>query len=296
MPDHPLISRYTDVELRDPIMIAAFRGWNDAGDAASFAASHLGRVWAAKKFAAIDPEEFYDFQAVRPHVELDEGLTRKINWPQNEFWAAKLDKAPQDIIVLVGVEPNVKWRTFSQLIVDVARQHDVKLVITLGALLADVAHSRPVHITGTAADPQLVERLQLQRSRYEGPTGIVGVLHDALSSSGIDSASLWAAVPHYLAITPNPKAALALTRKAIELTGTPAEVESLERATQAYEERVSELVASDEDVQAYVRLLEERTDERAAQIDPEDIPSGESLAAELESFLRNRDDQGNSQP
>jgi proteasome assembly chaperone (PAC2) family protein len=285
----PKISQHREVELRDPIMVAAFRGWNDAGDAASFAAAHLGRVWSAEKFASIDPEEFYDFQAVRPQVQLEEGLTRKITWPSNEFWAARLADSDQDVVVLVGTEPSMRWRTFSNLVLEVTRRHNVGLVITFGALLADVAHSRPVHITGTAADPALVERLNLQRSRYEGPTGIVGVLHDTLASKGIDSASLWAAVPHYLAVSPNPKAALALARKATELIGVPADVEELERATVAYEKRVAEVVAADDDVQAYVRLLEERTDERAAdQIDPFNIPSGDALAAELEGFLRDR--------
>jgi predicted ATP-grasp superfamily ATP-dependent carboligase len=283
-----------DVELRKPIMIAAFRGWNDAGDAASFAAQHLRRVWAADKFAWIDPEEYFDFQAVRPQVSLVEGLTRKITWPANEFSGARLPDAPHDVLVLVGTEPNTRWRTFASLIVNLARRHDVQLVVTLGALLADVPHSRPVQITGTAVDTELVERLGLQRSRYEGPTGIVGVLHDAFGGSDIASASLWAAVPHYLAVTPNPKAALALVEKAAELIGTPAPIEDLARATAAYEEQVAEMVASDEDVQAYVRLLEERADERTREeLDPSQLPSGDALAAELERFLRDRPDAGN---
>ena len=285
-----MIREERSVALRDPVMIAAFRGWNDAGDAASFAAAHLGRVWAAERFATIDPEEFYDFQAVRPQVELVDGITRKITWPSNEFWAAQPEGAPHDLILFVGTEPSLRWKNFSDLVVRVAKQHGVKLVITFGALLADVAHSRPVHITGTAVKPEIVERLNLQRSRYEGPTGIVGVLHDELGNAGIDSASLWAAVPHYLAVTPNPKAALALAQKATDLIEVPADVDALERATTAYEQRVSEIVASDDDVQAYVHLLEERSDEREQleEMDPANLPSGESLAAELENFLRNR--------
>jgi proteasome assembly chaperone (PAC2) family protein len=283
-----MIQHHSTPELRDPIMVAAFRGWNDAGDAATFAAMHLSRVWSAKKLASIDPEEFYDFQAVRPHVELVDGVTRKITWPSNEFMAAQLNGSPHDVIVLVGTEPNVRWKTFTGLVADVARRHSVGLVITLGALLADVPHSRPVQITGTAVDQKLIERLGLVRSRYEGPTGIVGVLHDALSNEGIPSASLWAAVPHYLAVSPNPKAALALVDKAVELIGVPAAIDDLQRATVSYEERVTDMVASDEDVQAYVALLEERSDERE-EIDPGQLPSGEALAAELERFLR---DQG----
>jgi proteasome assembly chaperone (PAC2) family protein len=285
------VTEHMQIELRRPVLIAAFRGWNDAGDAASFAASHLARVWSAKKCASIDSEDFYDFQAVRPQVHLEDGLTRRITWPENDFWAAELSGLDRDAVVLVGTEPNLRWRTFSQLIVEAAEAYSVDLVLTFGALLADVPHSRPVHISGTAADEKLVERLNLQRSRYEGPTGIVGVLHESFAKAGIDSASLWAAVPHYLAVNPNPKAALALVSKAAELIGAPADVEELERASTVYEERVTEMVAEDDDVQAYVKLLEQRADEREAEeLNPEELPSGDALAAELEQFLRNRPD------
>jgi len=277
-----------DVELRDPVMIAAFRGWNDAGDAASFAAQHLGRSWRSKKFAWIDPEEFFDFQSVRPQVKLTDGVTRQISWPSNEFFAARLDGAPHDIMILVGTEPNLRWRRFAGLVSDVARSHGASLVITLGALLADVPHSRPTQITGTAISTELVNRLGLRRSRYEGPTGIVGVLHDACGQAGIDSASLWAAVPHYLAVNPNPKAALALVEKTVELVGAPVAIDELASATTTYEQQVGEMVASDEDVQAYVRLLEERADEGEEEIDPSNLPSGDALADELEKFLRER--------
>ena len=287
----PIIEHLDNVELDRPILIAAFRGWNDAGDAASFAASHLARVWNAKKFASIDPEEFYDFQAVRPQVELDEGFTRRITWPANEFHAARMSGGPNDVILLIGTEPSSRWRTFSDAVVEEAKRHDVRLVITMGALLADVPHSRPVQITGTAIDDELIQRLHLQRSRYEGPTGIVGVLHDAFARSGISSASLWAAVPHYLAVSPNPKAALALVDRAVQLTGLPADVSDLERATHSYEERVADIIAADEDVKSYVALLEERIDEqvREEQIDPSQLPSGDALAAELERYLREQD-------
>jgi proteasome assembly chaperone (PAC2) family protein len=284
-----MITNHQEVDLRSPILVAAFRGWNDAGDAASFAATHLGRTLAAEKIASIDPEEFYDFQAVRPEVRLVDGMRREINWPANEFWASR-GHSGHDLLLFVGTEPNLRWRMFSELVVRVARKYGVKLVVTFGALLADVAHSRPVPITGTAADPALVERLGLTRSGYEGPTGIVGVLNDAFGKNGIDSASLWAAVPHYLAVTPNPKAALALIRKATELIGVDAETQELERATAAYEKRVSEMVAGDEDVEAYVKLLEQRTDNQALEeIDPSKLPSGDALAAELERYLRDKD-------
>ena len=277
-----------DIELRNPVVVAAFRGWNDAGDAASFAAQHLGRSWRSKKFAWIDPEEFFDFQSVRPQVKLIDGVTRQISWPSNEFFAARLDGAPHDIMVLVGTEPNLRWRRFAGLVADVAKSHGASLVITLGALLADVPHSRPTQITGTAISSELVNRLGLKRSRYEGPTGIVGVLHDACGKAGIDSASLWAAVPHYLAVNPNPKAALALVEKTVALVGAPVAIDELARATSTYEEQVSEMVASDEDVQAYVRLLEQRADEGDEELDPSNLPTGDALADELERFLRER--------
>jgi predicted ATP-grasp superfamily ATP-dependent carboligase len=282
---------HAEVSLESPIVLAAFRGWNDAGDAATYAAQHLARVWNAELIASIDPEEFYDFQAVRPQVELVDGITRRITWPANEFFAARPPGSRQDVLIVVGTEPNSLWRTFSSLVVDVARKHGARLVITLGALLADVPHSRPVHITGTAADQDLIDRLGLQRSRYEGPTGIVGVLHDSFKEAGIDSASLWAAVPHYLAVSPNPKAALALIEKATQLMAIPAETEELTRAAAAYESRASEIVAADDDVRAYVHLLEERADEREQEeMSSEELPSGDALAAELERFLRSRGD------
>jgi proteasome assembly chaperone (PAC2) family protein len=290
MTERDMVYRHKEAELRNPVMVAAFRGWNDAGEAATFAASHLARVWASEKVASIDPEEFYDFQVTRPHVELVDGFTRKVTWPANEFWAARLEGSERDALVLVGTEPNVKWKTFSSTIVEIAKDHDVEMVVTLGALLADVPHSRSVQVTGTAADRTLIERLGLERSQYEGPTGIVGVLHDALGDAGIPSASLWAAVPHYLAVTPNPRVALALLRQVTDLLGLPAEIEPLEATAVSYDHRVSEMVEADDDVRAYVRLLEERFDERARDdiIDPDTLPSGESLAAELEHFLRER--------
>lgn len=284
-----MLERHSDVELKRPVLIAAFRGWNDAGDAASFAALHLGQAWKAKKIASIDPEEFFDFQSVRPQVSLEGGVTRKITWPSNEFWAAHLEDATHDVIVLVGTEPNNRWRTFSSLVIDVAREAKVELVITLGALLADVPHSRPVPITGTAVDQALIDRLGLQRSRYEGPTGIVGVLHDACARAGIASASLWAAVPHYLAVTPNPKAALALINMVTELIHAPFDIGDLEIAARSYDQRVADLVEQDEDVQNYVRLLEERSDDDD-ELEEGELPSGEMLAAELERYLRDRGD------
>jgi predicted ATP-grasp superfamily ATP-dependent carboligase len=198
------------------------------------------------------------------------------------------------VLLLIGTEPNVRWKTFCGLVIEMVRKYEVKFVLTLGALLADVPHSRPVPITGTAISEELIQRLGLQRSRYEGPTGIVGVLHDSLASDGIDSASLWAAVPHYLAVSPNPKAALALVQRTVALVGNPADISDLQHATASYEERIDQMVSGDEDVQAYVRMLEERTEdaEDDTPIDVRDLPSGDALAAELERFLRERDPDG----
>ena len=239
------------------------------------------RAYWARQFATIDPEDFYDFSSTRPTVRLTEGLTREIVWPSNEFSLAALPGTGRDVVVLVGVEPQLRWRTFCAEIVDVATTLGVEMVVTLGALLADVAHTRPVRITGTAVDPDLVARLGLQRSRYEGPTGIVGVLHDACRQAGIPSASLWAAVPHYVAATPSPKAALALVHRAGNLLATPLHTTDLEIASASYERQVSEVVEADDDVASYVQRLEDSPDE-----DDEELPTGDALAAELERFLR----------
>ena len=182
-------------ELERPVLIAAFRGWNDGGQGASLAGAFLARAWAARQFATIDPEGFYDFQVTRPTVSLVDGETRRIDWPENHFLFAPLPGAGRDVIILLGVEPNVRWRSFATLVTDVAQQFSVELVITLGSLLADVPHTRPAPVTGSATDPQLIDELGLQASRYEGPTGIVGVLHDGCARAGLASASLWAAVP-----------------------------------------------------------------------------------------------------
>src|SRR3954462_15201266 len=203
--------------LERPVLIAAFRGWNDGGQGASLAGAYLARAWAGIEFASIDPENFYDFQGTRPTVSLEEGYTRRIDWPENSFLYAPLPGAGRDAVILLGVEPNLRWRTFGDLITDLARDLNVELVITLGSLLADVPHTRPAPVTGSANDPDLIDKLGLQASRYEGPTGVVGVLHDACGRGGISSASLWAAVPHYVSLTPSPRAAKALVDRLAEL-------------------------------------------------------------------------------
>jgi proteasome assembly chaperone (PAC2) family protein len=270
-------------KLRRPVLVAAFEGWNDAADAATTAVRYLDERWAARPFAEIDAEEFYDFSTTRPHVRLVEGFTREIVWPSNTFSAAALPASKRDVILALGTEPQLRWRTFCEQVLAVVRETGVELVLTLGALLADVSHSWPVHVTGTAADDELVHRLGLQRSRYEGPTGIVGVLHDTLSRAGVPSASLWAAVPHYVAATPSPKAALALVQRTADLLASPMVVTDLEIAAASYERQVTEVVESDDDVADYVRQLEERA------VDEDDLPTGDALAAELERFLRDHD-------
>src|SRR6266536_1999952 len=272
-------------ELERPVLIAAFRGWNDGGQGASLAGAYLARAWAAQEFATIEPEGFYDFQATRPMVTLEEGYTRRIEWPENTFLHAPLPGAGRDAILLLGVEPNLRWRTFSDLVTGLAKELGTQLVITLGSLLADVPHTRPAPVTGSANDPELIERLGLQASRYEGPTGIVGVLHDACREASLPSVSLWAAVPHYVSLAPSPRAALALCERLGLLLGGEIDVAELRDAVDSYTEQVTEAVASDSETVAYVEELEQRTDELD---DEEDLPSGDALAAELTRFLEER--------
>ena len=273
-------------QLDRPVLIAAFRGWNDGGQGASLAAAYLARAWAAVEFASIDPENFYDFQATRPTVALIDGHQRQIEWPENTFMHAPLPGAGRDVIILVGVEPNLRWRTFGELVSGLAKSFGVELVITLGSLLADVPHTRPAPVTGSANDPELIEQLGLQASRYEGPTGIVGVLHDACGRAGLKSASLWAAVPHYVSLTPSPRAAKALVDRLGELLEADIDTAELDEAAESYAQQVSEAVASDEETAAYVQELERRVDELAAE---ESLPSGDSIAAELTRYLRERE-------
>jgi proteasome assembly chaperone (PAC2) family protein len=283
--------------LRRPVLISAFRGWNDGGQAATVAAAYLARQWDATRFADIDPESFMDFQAVRPTVTLDGGLTRRIEWPENVFFHAPVPGADRDAVILLGVEPNYRWRAFTDLVVGLARDLGVELVVTLGALLADVPHTRPAPVTGAATDPRLVEELGLQLSRYEGPTGIVGVLHDACRSADQRSVSLWSAVPHYVSLAPSPRAAKALCVRLSDLMGVPIPTVELDEAEEEYAAQVSEAVASDPETQAYVEELEQRADSLESFADEGQLPTGEALADELTRFLRDRDrDRGRDVP
>ena len=279
------VIRMTDrPELKRPVLVAAFRGWNDGGQGASLAAGFLAKAWQADRFADIDPEEFFDFQVSRPHVSLVEGMTRKIDWPETVFYHAAVPGQERDVVLLLGIEPNMHWRTFCDVIVGLARDLGVELAVTLGSLLADVPHTRPAPVTGSATEQKLIDELGLERSRYEGPTGIVGVLHDAFFRRGISAVNLWAAVPHYVSLAPSPRAALALCERLGSLLGAPIDTAELEKASDEYAEQVSQAVASDAETAAYVEELEQRSDDLAAT----DI-SGETIAAELTRFLRDRE-------
>jgi proteasome assembly chaperone (PAC2) family protein len=277
--------------LRRPVLVCAFAGWNDGGQGATMAVEHLQELWHATPFAEIDPEGFMDFQSTRPTVVLDEGLARHVEWPENVLHHAAIPGTERDAILLAGVEPSYRWRTFTGLVTGLAQDLGVELFVTLGALLADVPHTRPAPVTGAATDPRLVEELGLELSRYEGPTGIVGVLHDACRQAEIRSASLWAAVPHYVSLAPSPRAARALVAKLGELIEVGIDIAALVEAEEEYARHVSEAVASDADTQAYVEELERRVDSIEGLADGGQLPSGDSIAAELTRFLRERDEE-----
>jgi proteasome assembly chaperone (PAC2) family protein len=286
-----------DVERRPkltrPVLVASFRGWNDGGQGASMASAYLSRVWRGERFASIDSEQFFDFQSTRPHVSLVEGSVRRIDWPENVFEHARPPGSPRDAVLLLGTEPGLRWRTFAGLVSGLAKDLGVELVVTLGALLADVPHTRPAPVTASASDPSFVAELGVQPSRYEGPTGIVGVVHDACRTAGIPSVSLWAAVPHYVSLTPSPRAAKALCDRLGALLDVPLDTSELEEASEAYIQQVSEAVAADDETAAYVEELEGRIDEAA---DETDLPSGDALADMLTRFLREREQNDDGDP
>ena len=276
--------------LNRPVLIAAFTGWNDAGDSASIALRTMIEAWGAEALAEIDPEVFTDFATVRPHVRLDEDHHRSIVWPTVGVWSVSLPGT--DVILVLGPEPALRWRLFCEQIEGIADAFGVTMAISLGALLADVPHSRPVPLIGTAIDEALLERFELRRSQYEGPTGIVGVLHDALHDTGMATASLWAAVPGYASQIPSPKAAMALVERTCSMIGTPAPLSHLAGAAAAYDAQVAALIGDDDDMIEYLSRLEQLTDEDAA--DEDDIASDapldpDALVEEVEQFLRDRD-------
>lgn len=271
--------------LRDAVLIAAFEGWNDAGDAATAAVEHLEKQWKATAVAALDPEEFYDFQVNRPTVSLVDGLTRHITWPTTRVSVARLTEGGRDVVLVRGIEPNVRWRGFCDELRAIGSQLGVTMVVTLGALLADSPHTRPVPVSGTASDPETATALGLEASRYEGPTGIVGVFQDACTSHGTPAVSFWAAVPHYVAQPPCPKATLALLRRVEDVLDLSIPLGDLPEEARAWERQVDELAAEDSDVAEYIASLEEREPET-------DLPeaSGDAIAKEFERYLRRRTD------
>ena len=276
--------------LNGPVLVAAFTGWNDAGDSASIALRTMIEAWGADVLAEIDPEVFTDFATVRPHVRLDEHHHRSIVWPTVGVWSVSLPGA--DVILVLGPEPALRWRLFCEQIEGIADTFGATMAISLGALLADVPHSRPVPVIGTATDESLIERFDLRRSQYEGPTGIVGVLHDALHRTGMATASLWAAVPGYASQIPSPKAAMALVERACSMIGTPAPLSLLASAAASYDAQVAALIGDDDDMIEYLSRLEQLTDEDAD--DDDDIASdapldSDALVEEVEQFLRDRD-------
>ena len=280
-------------ELERPVLIAGFTGWNDAAEAASLAVRTMGEQWEARRFGAFDGEEFFDYQTTRPQIKLVEGVTRTVEWPENELSATEARVGAlggRGAILLSGPEPNFRWRAFSQAVVNLARDFDVRLVVTLGALLADVPHSRPVSVAANAQDPSLVENLGLTASRYEGPTGITGVLHRYCASKDLPSVSFWASVPHYLSSVPSAPAALALLQNLSNLLGTSFDTTHLNSTSEDYQRQVSVAVAQDSDLASYVRMLEERYDAQT-ESGERNLPSGDELARELERFLREKGEE-----
>lgn len=278
--------------LRSPVLVCSFRGWNDAAGAASSALGAVADAFEAEPLAEIDPEDYFDFQATRPTIELSEGEVRRIDWPSNELIAVRVPGADRDLVLFDGTEPNLRWRTFSETVATAADTLGVEMVISMGALVAEVSHTLPVPITGLASSEQLVEELDLQRSNYEGPTGIVGVVHDCCRQLGMTSASLWAAVPHYVAAVPNPKAALALLRRLEGLTGIAVDASELEEETASYEEQIGRAVAANPEIAELVERIEAEQVEQLGT-EGDELPSADTIAREFQQFLQQRRGESN---
>ncbi|WP_094980458.1 PAC2 family protein [Rhodococcus pyridinivorans] len=276
--------------LRDPVLVAAFEGWNDAGDAASGAVEHLELIWDAEPFAELDSEEYYDYQVNRPQVRLVDGVTREIDWPTTRLSLCSPPGSDRDIVLLHGIEPSMRWRSFCDAIIELVDEFEVRTVVLLGALLADTPHTRPVPVTGTAYSSEAAERFKLQTSRYEGPTGITGVLQDAFVRAGIPAVSFWAAIPHYVSNPPNPKATVALLRRVEDVLDLEVPLGELPLLAEEWEQTVTDMIEDDEEIAEYVRTLEERGDAEAEEDISEVIAKidGDALAAEFERYLRRR--------
>jgi proteasome assembly chaperone (PAC2) family protein len=274
--------------LRNPVMIVAFSGWNDAAEAASGAVEHLLSGWKDKRddvlpelIAEVESEDFYDFQVNRPQVSIDDSQIRSITWPTTQVFGLAVPSMNRDLVIVTGVEPSMRWKSFTSDLLDIADDCEVSLVVTLGSLLADTPHSRPITVTGTGAHPTIADRLGVSVSKYEGPTGILGIIQDSCMRRGIDAISLWAAVPHYAASSPSPKATLALINTLEEFLDISIPLSDLPERSDAWEKEVNDLAAEDSEVAEYVKALEESKD--AAEL-PE--VSGDSIAKEFERYLR----------
>jgi proteasome assembly chaperone (PAC2) family protein len=288
---NPLTIHSVPQGLRRPILITAFSGWNDAAESATTAARYLSSTYQAEKFAEIDPEEFYHFGLSRPHVRYRSSGSseREIVWPVTEFSVTRSPDLPRDLIVAVAIEPHLKWRTYCATVLELARRCEVTLVVTLGALLAEVAHTRPVRLSGTASDPELAARRRVRPTRYEGPTGIVGVLNTSCRDQGLATASIWANVPHYISGIENPKAALALVQRVLTMLNTTADLGDLEEASRQFDQNLAEIVSQNAKIKAYVAKLEARDPAEDSEAEPaagSDLPPASELVAEIEQFLR----------
>ncbi|MDQ4037135.1 MAG: PAC2 family protein [Actinomycetota bacterium] len=269
--------------LTDPVVVAAFEGWNDAGDAATGAVEHLELIWDAAPLAALDPDDYYDFQVNRPTVTHVDGVSRRIEWPTTRFSVARPTGSARDIVLLRGIEPNMRWRGFCEELIELCKELEVSTVITLGALLADTPHTLPVPVTGTSYDSESAKRWGLETSRYEGPTGIVGVFQNACVLAGLPAVSFWAAVPHYVSQPPAPKATVALLQRVEEVLEVSVPLGALPEQGEEWVRTVSEMASEDDEVVEYVRALEEK----ASQIDLSQA-SGDAIAKDFERYLRRR--------
>ncbi|MGC8480783.1 MAG: PAC2 family protein [Acidimicrobiales bacterium] len=285
----------SNAESRSATLIVAFQGWSDAGDAASLALDHLRKQTRAHRVATIDPDEYFDFTVVRPAIQVDRTGVRKLSWPDTRFYLAPQTDSKRDLLFCVGIEPQLRWKHFSRNVIRIAADYGVDKVITLGALASEVPHTRPTRVVGTTSDASLGKHLQMEPSRYEGPTGILGVLQSAFQTRHIPSISLWANVPHYVAQTPSPKAALALVQRTSALLERSIDVASLERASREYVNQIDELIANDDEILSYVSQLESESFETELDEDfpesnePLEFASGDELAVEAERFLRAQD-------
>jgi proteasome assembly chaperone (PAC2) family protein len=279
-------------QLTSPVLVAAFEGWNDAGDAASTAIEHLQLSWDAKPLAELDPEDYYDFQVTRPTTKLVDGITRRIDWPTTRLSMCRPPGADFDVVLVHGIEPNMRWRSFCNELLRYVMDLGITSVVTLGALLADTPHTRPVPVTGTSYDAASAARFQLERSKYEGPTGIVGVFQDACVRAGVPAISFWAAVPHYVSAPPSPKATLALLHRVEEVLDLEVPLGALPEESEEWEATVSEMADEDDEVASYVRALEERGDTELTLQEA----SGDAIAADFERYLRRRRPGGREYP